>query len=86
MHAFEAGYRYEWKSRFSFDGALYYNEYYDLIGNKPGLPIINPDPFCVDIPLVFSNLGSGQSHGLELYFQYTLHEIVAWIHAFCVWT
>jgi iron complex outermembrane receptor protein len=71
MHAFEAGYRYEWKSRFSFDGALYYNAYYDLIGNKPGPPIINPDPFYVDIPLVFSNLGSGQTHGLELYFQYT---------------
>jgi hypothetical protein len=32
---------------------------------------INPDPFFVGVPVPFSNLGKGQTHGLEIYVKYT---------------
>jgi iron complex outermembrane receptor protein len=70
-HAFEAGYRYIWKDKFSLDGAIYYNDFYRLIGNSPGAPVIHPSPFYISIPLTFNNLGPGQTHGLELYLKYT---------------
>lgn len=62
-HAFEAGYRYDWRDKFSLDGAVFYNDFHRLIGNTPGTPVINPSPFYIDIPLVFANLGPGQTHG-----------------------
>jgi len=71
-HAFELGYRYEWKQKFSFDATAYYNGYGRLIGTSPpGTPIVNPAPFYIDLPRVFSNLSSGQTHGLELYLKFT---------------
>jgi len=71
-HAYEMGYRYEWKQRFSLDAAIYYNNFDRLIGNgQPGVPIVNPSPFYIDLPVPFSNLGSGQTHGLELYLTYS---------------
>jgi iron complex outermembrane receptor protein len=69
--AYETGYRYEWKRRFSLDAAIYYNDFDRLIGNgPPGAPVINPSPFYIDLPVPFSNLGSGQTHGMELYLNY----------------
>ena len=70
VHAFEAGYRYNWKDKFSMDAALYYNDFHGLVGSAPGAPIINPSPFYVDLPLIFTNLGSGHTHGLEIYSKY----------------
>lgn len=70
-HAFEAGYRYEWKDKFSLDGAVFYNAFNGLIGNSPGAPIVNHSPFYILIPLTFNNLGPGQTHGLELFLKYT---------------
>jgi iron complex outermembrane recepter protein len=70
-HAFEVGYRYTWKDKFSLDGAIYYNDFIGLIGNSPGAPVIHPSPFYISIPLTFNNLGPGQTHGLELYLKYT---------------
>ncbi|HEY6944276.1 MAG TPA: TonB-dependent receptor [Candidatus Acidoferrum sp.] len=71
VHAYEFGYRYAWKQKFSADAALYYNGYQGLLGpTVPGAPIVNPAPFYVDIPLVYTNAGEGQTHGLELYLQY----------------
>jgi iron complex outermembrane receptor protein len=69
-HAFEMGYRYEWKDRFSLHAAVYYNQFYRLITNSPGAPIINPAPFYIDILLVFANLGTAQAHGLEINVKY----------------
>jgi iron complex outermembrane receptor protein len=71
-HAFESGYRYEWKQKFSFDAAIYYNDFGRLIGNAPpGAAIINPSPFYIDLPLLEGNIGSAQTHGLELFLKYT---------------
>lgn len=71
LHAYELGYRYAWKQKFSLDTALYYNGYKDLLGpTAPGAPIVNPAPFYIDVPLTYTNAGGGQTHGLELYFQY----------------
>jgi iron complex outermembrane receptor protein len=71
LHAYELGYRYEWRQKFSADAAIYYNAYSRLLGlSAPGSPIVNSSPFYVDIPLFVDNLGRGQTHGLELSLKY----------------
>ena len=71
LHAYEVGYRYEWRQEFSLDSALYYNGYEKLLGPAAqGTPVINLVPFYVDIPFTYTNAGGGQTHGLELYFNY----------------
>jgi iron complex outermembrane recepter protein len=71
LHSYELGYRYAWKQKFSLDAALYYNRYDGLLGpTTPGAPIINPAPFYIDVPLIYTNAGDGQTHGLELFLQY----------------
>jgi len=71
-HAYELGCRYQWKQLFSLDAAIYYNNCDRLIGNSPpGAPIVNPSSFYIEIPVPFSNVGSGQTHGLELYLTYS---------------
>jgi iron complex outermembrane recepter protein len=72
LHAYEAGYRYDWKEKLALDAALYCNGYDHLVGTTaPGAPFVNPDPFYVGVPLSYANLGGGQTHGLELYLKYT---------------
>ena len=69
--ASELGFRYAWKEKFSLDAAAYYNRYTDLLGgNAMGVPIVNPSPFYVDVPVLLGNVGGGQSHGLELSLKY----------------
>ena len=71
LHAFELGYRYEWRQVFSLDSALYYNGYENLLGPVArGVPVVNPSPFFIDVPFTYTNAGGGQTHGLELYFNY----------------
>ena len=72
LFAFEVGYRYEWKQKFSVDATAFYNHYDDLIGaSAPGSPIVNPSPFFIDIPIGVINVDGGQTHGLELFLKYT---------------
>ncbi len=73
LHAFEVGYRYEWKQNFSLDATVYYNDYDGLAGlSAPGAPIINPSPFFIDLPVrVINEQGASQTHGLELFAKYT---------------
>lgn len=72
LHAFEVGYRYEWKQKFSLDATAYYNDYDRLEGlSAPGSPTVNPSPFFVDIPLLtFNEQQAAQTHGLELFAKY----------------
>jgi iron complex outermembrane receptor protein len=71
LHSYELGYRYASKQKFSLDATVYYNAYDKLLGpTARGAPIINPLPFYIDIPLTYTNAGGGQTHGLEVYFQY----------------
>ena len=59
LHAYEAGYRYDWKQKLAVDVALYYNGYDHLIGtNPPGAPFINPNPFYSGVPVSSANLGA----------------------------
>ena len=50
----------QWKDVFSFDGAIYYNEYNRLIGAGLGAPIVNPDPFYIVVPQPLGNFGVGK--------------------------
>jgi iron complex outermembrane recepter protein len=71
LHAYELGYRYQFKNQFALDAALYYNDYQHLIGPGPfGQPFVNPVPFFIAVPCPFVNLGAGQTHGFELYLKY----------------
>jgi iron complex outermembrane receptor protein len=71
LRAAEFGYRYDWGERVSVDTAIYYNEYQNLIGvGAPGAPVTNPSPLYVDEPDLFTNVGNGQTHGLELLVEY----------------
>jgi iron complex outermembrane receptor protein len=71
LHAYELGYRYEWKEKFSADATIYYNGYGDLTGlSAPGALIVNTSPFFIDIPEVVENQERGQTHGLELSIRY----------------
>src|SRR5262249_53345310 len=69
-HAFEAGYRYNWKDKFSLDAAVYYNDFYGLIGRVPGAAIVHASPLYIELPSIFTNIGNSQTHGLEIYMKY----------------
>ena len=72
LHAFEAGYRYEWRQKFSIDATAYYNDYDGLDGlSPPGAPITHLSPFFVDVPVYVINEAASQTHGLELFAKYT---------------
>jgi outer membrane receptor protein involved in Fe transport len=71
LHAYEMGYRYHLTDKFAADASIYYNGYEHLIGTSaPGTPFVNPSPFYIAVPAVYTNLGGGQTHGLELYLSY----------------
>jgi len=70
--AYELGYRYEWRQKFSVDATAFYNQYDRLIGvSAPGSPIVHPSPFFIDVPVIAINEEGGQTHGLELFLKYT---------------
>jgi iron complex outermembrane receptor protein len=65
--AYELGYRYQPLQSLSFDTAIFYNSYTDLI--YPDFvnltPFFNADPPFVGLAIPFTNLLSAQTHGLE---------------------
>jgi iron complex outermembrane receptor protein len=71
VRAAELGYRYQWNERFSLDATIYYSQYNSLIGvTAPAAGIVNPSPLYIDVPDYFTNVGGGQTHGLELQLKY----------------
>ncbi len=62
--AWEVGYRTQPTDEFSWDLALFFNQYENLIGITPGLPQFTPQGLI--IPLVFENTDRAQSYGFEL--------------------
>jgi len=74
LRAYEIGYRFNPAPTFSLDAAIFYN-HYDNLANvnlvnplaAAGPPILHQNPTYVDIPVPWQNLGSGQTHGAELY-------------------
>ena len=66
--AYELGYRYQFKQRFSFDVAAFYNSYSGLLSPDLAHPVttINTDPPYVLTALPFANGQNAQTHGLEV--------------------
>lgn len=62
--AWETGYRSAPSDYFSWDLALFFNQYEDLIGVNVGAPQFTPGGLI--IPLVFANNSRAQSYGFEL--------------------
>ena len=76
MMAYELGYREQTTERFSWDLALFYNQYQHLIGAIPGMPFpeLDPAPFHIIVPAVMANGGSAETHGAELAVNYSVSE------------
>ena len=64
LRAYELGYRYQPKSPFSLNLALYYNDYAQLIESRPTQTQVLPDMIVLRAP--YSNAGAAQTHGAEL--------------------
>lgn len=56
--AYETGYRWQESTHFSFDLALFYNEYQDIY-------TFSPRPSAQGLDMVFINNGNGEGYGLE---------------------
>ncbi|HXP86707.1 MAG TPA: TonB-dependent receptor [Bryobacteraceae bacterium] len=74
LRAYELGYRFNPAPIFSLDAALFYNHYDNLINlnlvnplGVAGPPQIYTNPLYAVIAVPWQNLGSGQTHGLEVY-------------------
>jgi iron complex outermembrane receptor protein len=86
LRAYEIGYRFNPAPVFSLDATIYYNHYDHLINlnvanplSDVGAPIVYQNPTYVEVPWPWQNLGSGQTHGAELYAK--LRPISRWILA-----
>jgi iron complex outermembrane receptor protein len=66
--AYEAGYRMSLAEHLSLDFAAYYNDQFDQETTEPGMPFFEPAPLPphLVLPLIYSNLMHGESHGFEL--------------------
>jgi iron complex outermembrane recepter protein len=88
LMAYELGYREQTSERFSWDLALYYNVYDNLIGVVPGDPVPEGNHMVLPLRMISDN-AAGQTYGLELsgnysvteswriYAQYTLLQVYA---------
>jgi iron complex outermembrane recepter protein len=67
--ATEAGFRKAFTDRLSFDSALFFNHYQDLLSGEPGAPRLETDPPPVHLllPIELANLLSGETHGIEIF-------------------
>lgn len=63
----EIGYRAQLSKRFSFDLATFYNSYYKLHTEEPGVPFleVNPPPRHLIVPISIASKLSGETHGFE---------------------
>ena len=67
--ATEAGFRKAFTERLSFDSAIFFNHYQDLISGEPGATRLETDPPPVHLlmPFDIANLLHGESHGIEAF-------------------
>jgi iron complex outermembrane receptor protein len=74
LRAYELGYRVQATGRLSLDVTSFYNLYDRLTTLEPGRPFFetNPLPSHLVIPLVFSNLMSGETYGAEAAVNYSV--------------
>jgi len=74
LMAYEIGYRAQPADCFSWDMALFYNEYEDLISFRPSGPRDPPVGVPADIPFLHDNIAHAETYGVELSCQCTLTE------------
>ena len=69
LFATEAGFRTAFTERLSFDSALFFNQYRDLISGEPGATRLEADPPPLHLlaPVVVGNLLHGEAHGIEAF-------------------
>jgi iron complex outermembrane receptor protein len=69
LKAYEMGYRFKVGDKFSLDASIYYNDYNKLVNGVAGQlpPIINQNPFYIEIPVLLANDEAEQTHGGEIY-------------------
>ncbi len=72
--AYEAGYRAQPTDKFSWDLALFYNVYDNLVTARPGPVVPGPVPGTFLLPLKQENGLSGESYGSELAANWKLTE------------
>lgn len=65
LWAYELGYRMQATDRFSFDLALFYNDYEDLRSTTTAAPFAGPNGTTL-IPVLFQNKLWGETYGMEL--------------------
>jgi iron complex outermembrane receptor protein len=66
--AYEAGYRTTLGEHLSLDVAVYFNDYDHLQSTEPSAPFLESTPFPphLVLPLIYENLMSGETHGIEI--------------------
>ena len=69
LSATEAGFRKAFTDRLSFDSAVFFNHYQDLLSGEPGAPRLETDPPPVHLllPIDIANLLHGETHGIEIF-------------------
>lgn len=73
--AYELGYRYIPSDCLSFDLALFYNDYHNLLSESPGeatVQIAGGQPY-LSVPFYFNNEMTGETYGVELAADVQLH-------------
>jgi iron complex outermembrane recepter protein len=67
--ATEAGLRKAFTDRLSFDSAVFFNHYQDLLSGEPGAPLLetNPPPVHLLLPIYLGNKVRGETHGIEIF-------------------
>jgi len=67
--AAEAGFRKAFADRLSFDSAVFFNQYQDLLSGEPGASRLEADPPPVHllVPVNIANLLRGETHGIEIF-------------------
>jgi iron complex outermembrane receptor protein len=71
--AWELGARVQATERFSWDLALFYNQYDKLLGATPGEPYFESPAYMIQ-PYVFGNTSWGETYGAELAANYQVNE------------
>ncbi len=71
--AYEMGIRVQATKRFSWDLAMFYNQYENLFSFLQGTPQFEP-PFFIDVPESYRNGMAGETYGVELATNYTVNE------------
>jgi iron complex outermembrane receptor protein len=73
--AYEVGYRTQATDNFSWDVALFYNDYTDLTGTQPnGAPFFDPTIPAFVVPLTLANNASADTYGGELVSTYQVND------------